>query len=95
MMWGQDNPMLDKDGKPTERHKRYGTGDCQFDRWAAHEDVIGRLQVRVTALESLWERVAKLEQRGKRPISASPMASAMLIERALEDIRSAKRLIRL
>ena len=61
MTWDSDNPMLDIEGKPTDRHEHYGT-DCHYvDQQWALEDTIGRLLVRVTALERLWDRVADIE----------------------------------
>ena len=62
MTWSADNPMLDIHGNPTDRHTRWVTDtSTRYPEWEL-EDTVGRLQVRVTALERLWERVADLEE---------------------------------
>ena len=50
LMWNKDNPMLDMEGEPTDRHEHYGT-DCHYaDRNWEIDDAIGRLTLRVAAL---------------------------------------------
>ena len=55
MTWSADNPMLDIHGNPTDRHARWVTdASCRHtERAWALEDTIGRLQLRVTALEKI------------------------------------------
>lgn len=51
-----DAALLDMHGNALDDRKGSNT------TWEELEDIVGRLQVRVTALERLWERVSALEK---------------------------------